>query len=219
MEITIIIKSHFKIERMTVKNNITIGILKDIYYELVHHRFDDIWYFKKQLLIDCKTIYDSGIKDLDIIEAHSNLKGGGVSPGLHTIDVSKNNTKILEFDPDAPRYRTVHDGLNIQGECSNKSCEAYKKIVYCIVAFTVNYDVLVNLEEGNIKCPSCQEDIYPLNYGFLNCKYKIDFTKWENNKKITDSVKGEAGSKFKVFSKNSGNANFTKLIFTVTPNY
>ncbi len=219
MEITIIIKTHRKIERMTVMNDMTIQRVKDMYFGKVYSRNDDIWFFKHRKLEDFQTISDSGIKDLDIIEAHSNLKGGGVSPGLYTIDISKNKTKILKFDINAPRYRTVHDGLNIQGKCGNKDCEAHNKIVYCIVAFTINYDIITNLEKGNIKCPACDNDIYPLNYGFLHCKYKIDFTKWENNKKISDSVKGEAGNEFKVFSESSGNANFTKLIFTVTPNY
>lgn len=217
MEITIIISTPYtkkEVERITVKSNMTIKEVKEIYYKKDSSRTNNQWTYNAEVLKDNRIISDYDIKNLDIIVAHPSPKGGG--PGINTIDVSKNNTKILEFDPSAPSYRTVQDGLNIQAECSNERCEAYNKIVYCRIGFVNNYDILANLEKGNIKCPACYNEVYPKNYGFLRCKYKIDFTKWENNKKTSNTVNGEVKSEFKVFSENSGNANFTKLIFNVS---
>ncbi len=164
-----------------------------------------------------KTLFENHFKIGSLIK-FGKVKNKGGGPGIDTIDVSKNQTKILQFNPSAPDYRNVASGLNIQAECLNERCEAYQKIVYCIIGFKNNYDILDNLNKGNIKCPVCENEVYPKNYGFLRCKYRIDFTKWENSKKVSNTVYGIAGNEFKIFDENSGNANFTKLIFTVTQN-
>ena len=172
------------------------------------------WIYEAQVLEDDKTFSDYDIEEDDVIISSANNVGGG-GFGLNTIDVSKNNTRIVEFDNNAPYYRRVGNGLSIQAICGS-DCEAKDKIVYCPIGFVRNYDVLQSVGNGNIKCPACKNLIYPKNFGFLRCKYKIDFTKWEGNKPISNSVEGEADEKFKLFSEYSGNANFTKLIFTVT---
>ena len=175
---------------------------------------NNLWKYGGKVLKDDKTFSDYDIEEDDVIISSANNVGGG-GFGLNTIDVSKNNTRIVEFDYNAPYYRTVGYGLSIQAICGS-DCEAKDKIVYCPIGFVRNYDVLQNIGNGNIKCPACKNLIYPKNFGFLRCKYKIDFTKWEGNKPISNSVEGEADEKFKLFSEYSGNANFTKLIFTVT---
>ena len=177
------------------------------------------WFLKKphrrtqMVMSDDQTLSYYKIKDGDVIfTTRLNNKGGG-GFGLNTIDVSKNNTKIIGFDHNAPFYRIVGYGLSIQAKCGN-DCEAKDKIVYCPIGFVQDYDILQNLEE--IRCPACKNEVYPKNFGFLKCKYKIDYTKWENNKKETGTVEGQAGEEFKLFSEYSGNANFSKLVFNVT---
>ena len=88
------------------------------------------------------------------------------------------------------------------------------KIVYCLIGYVRDYDLLTNMR--NIICPACGNEVYPKNFGFLKCKYKIDYIKWENNKKVVNFVEGEADDKFKIFDEYSGNATFLKLIFNVT---
>ena len=172
------------------------------------------WTFNGAVLDDNKTLSYYELEDGNVIASHGAFKGGGPSGfGLNTIDISKNNTRIIEFDNSAPYYRYVCNGLNIQAICGN-DCEAKDKIVYCKIGFVRDYNIFNNLE--NIKCPACGNEIYPKNFGFLSCKYKIDYTKWENNKKQSGTVEGEAGSEFKIFSEYSGNANFSKLVFNVT---
>ena len=192
-----------------VDKNMTIGEAK----KMIGQANND-WMYCGDYLEDDKTFSDYDIEEgCQIITVGRFEAGGGF--GLNTIDVSKNNTRIVEFVNNAPYYRTVGNGLSIQAICGS-DCEAKDEIVYCPIGFVRNYDVLQNIGNGNIKCPACKNLIYPKNFGFLRCKYKIDFTKWEGNKPISNSVEGEADEKFKVFSEYSGNANFTKLIFTVT---
>ena len=172
------------------------------------------WICSGSVLKDEKTLSYYDIENDDIIISTSLWVYGGPSGfWLNTFDVSKNNTKIIEFDNSAPYYRYVCNGLNIQAICGN-DCEAKDKIVYSQIGFVRDYNIFNNLE--NIKCPACGNEIYPKNFGFLSCKYKIDYTKWENNKKQSGTVEGEAEGEFKIFSEYSGNANFSKLVFNVT---
>ncbi len=193
-----------------VDKNMTIGEAK----KMTGQANKEDWIYAGDILEDDKTFSDYYIEEgCEIMTVGRFEAGGGF--GLNTIDVSKNNTRIVEFDDNAPYYRMVGNGLSIQAICGS-DCEAKDKIVYWHIGFVRNYDVLQNVGNGNIKCPACKNLIYPKNFGFLRCKYKIDFTKWEGNKPISNSVEGEADEKFKLFSEYSGNANFTKLIFTVT---
>ena len=197
-----------------VDKNMTIGEAKEMIDQV-----DKRWLYDAEFLEDDKTFSDYHIEEdcgtIKITSVNVNAVRGGAGFGLTTIDVSKNNARIVEFDNNAPYYRRVGNGLSIQAICGS-DCEAKDKIVYWYIGFVRNYDILQNIGNGNIECPACRNPIYPKNFGFLRCKYKIDFTKWEGNKPISNSVEGEADEKFKLFSECSGNANFTKLIFTVT---
>ena len=174
-----------------------------------------IWQFNGRNLDDYKTLSDNGVRNNSVIFiSHKGPVGGGCS--INVVDVSKNQTRILEFDPNAPFYRRVTNGLNIYAICSNSSCNAYNKGIYCPIGFVYYYNILKNLEE--IKCPACNEEVYPKNFGFLNCNYKIEYIAFKGNSKLEGKVEGEAGEKFKIFDEDSGNANFTKLIFTTTRN-
>ena len=199
-------------ETFEVDENMTIGKAKKMIGQA-----NKQWIYDGTTLEDDETFSDCYIEEGCEIMTIPRFKAGGGGFGLNTIDVSKNNTQIVEFDKNAPYYRLVAYGLSIQAICGS-DCEAKDEIVYCRIGFVRNYDILQNIGNGNIKCPACKNLIYPKNFGFLGCKYKIDFTKWEGNKPISHSVEGEADEEFKLFSEYSGNANFTKLIFTVTEN-
>ena len=165
------------------------------------------------LEIESKTLEEYKIKEDSILIEVARLEGGG-GFGLNTVDVSKNNTRIVEFDKNAPNYRVVGPGLSVQAKCGNEQCKAYNDIVYCYLAFVRDFNLINKLSE--ILCPSCRNEVYPKNFGFLKCKYRIYYEKWENNKKKSGEVEGKAENKFKLFDEySSGNANFSKLIFNV----
>ena len=176
------------------------------------HNPDIYWKYGNKLLNNDETILSYGIEEDDCITCFFpiNLNIGGYS--LKTIDVSKNQIRTLDFDDNSPKYRSVGLGLSIQSICTNE-CEAKNKIVFKTIGFVENYNLLSKLD---ITCPVCNKTIYPINFGFLHCKYEIDFIKWEKNKKESGSISSVAYDEFKIFSENSGISNFIRLVFNVT---
>ena len=199
---------------INVRKDYTIQKLKEIIQDETNISKDRLYLaFKKPLEDEKKTLeYYDITRSVSIFQTCSESGGGGF--GLNTVDVSKNNTRIIEFDNNAPFYRIVGKGLSIQAICGN-DCEAKDHIVYCQIGFVRDYDILQHLSE--IKCPACKKEVYPKNFGFLRCNYEIYYEKWENNKKETGKVSGYAEDEFKVFDEySSGNANFSKLVFNVS---
>ena len=142
-----------------------------------------------------------------------NFSGGGIT----TVDVSKNITKEGEPASSGPSYRIGCRGLNIQSRCKNSNCEAYDDIIYIRIGYVNDWNLCTHLRD-KVLCPSCKKMVIPLNYYFKDCHYKIDFLKEENGTYEPGSVDGYASEdKYKWFDdKESGNAKFVEMIFTVT---
>jgi len=138
------------------------------------------------------------------------------SGGIITVDVSKNITKEVEGAKTGPSYRTGCDGLCIRATCKNENCIAYNDTVYAKIGYVQNWNLFEHLEDS-VLCPSCKELVNPDNYYFKNCYYRIDFIKNEAGKMIRGSVNGDASpDKYKYFfEKESGQALFSKLVFSV----
>ena len=143
-------------------------------------------------------------------------KGGG---GIKTVDISKNNTITLSFSSTAPYYREVCYGLNIKSICKNKnnSCDALNDVIYIKIGFVKNWNLCENLEK-KVKCPVCGGRVKPLNYGFTNCNYEIEYEKEVDDGYEDGKVNGKAEkNEFKLFNESeSGTAVFPKLIFNIT---
>ena len=75
---------------------------------------------------------------------------GGAGFGLCTIDVEKNNTRIIELDYNAPPHRNIDYGLSVQAICEN-DCVLKNQIIYTTLGFVTNYNILSHLND--IKCP------------------------------------------------------------------
>ena len=93
----------------------TIGDAKKLFFE--HIRTTHLKFNAKYLYND-KTFSDYGIKDGYIISKCRSPRGGA-GFGLYTIDVEKNNTRIIELDYNAPPYRNIDSGLSVQAICEN----------------------------------------------------------------------------------------------------
>ena len=139
--------------------------------------------------------------------------GGGIT----TVDVSKNITKEGGPSNSGLSYRAGCRGLNIQSKCKNSNCEAYDDIIYIQIGYVNDWNLCAHLRD-KVLCPSCKKMVIPLNYYFIDCYYKIDFLKEENGTYEPGSVDGYASEdKYKWFDdKESGNAKFVEMIFTVT---
>ena len=139
--------------------------------------------------------------------------------GITTVDISKNNTRTISFSSTAPDYREVCDGLNIKSICKNKnnSCVALNDVIYIKIGFVKNWNLCENLEK-KVKCPVCDGRVKPLNYGFTNCNYEIEYEKEVDDGYEDGKVNGKAEkNEFKLFNESeSGTAVFPKLIFNIT---
>ena len=210
-EFEIQVKKDYTINRLIgiiqEKMKINIGFSTRMYLRLPHKRYMT---FINDLN---ETLKDYRIIPFSIIYFIKEKDRGGGGYGLNIIDISRNNTKIIEIDDKAPSYRVVTPGLGVQAFCGN-DCEAKNKIVYCSLGFVRDYDILQHLSE--IKCPSCKKVVYPKNFGFIYCKYAVYYEKWENGKKYTGDVSGKAEKEFILFDEySSGNANFIRIVFDV----
>ena len=160
------------------------------------------------------TFEDIGIKQDTIISFTIQVPSGG---GVSTVDVSKNKTKILGLthDPNAKFYECVIPGLNIKSECKNRSCEAYNNRIYIQIGYVTRWNLLDNLRE-KVRCPNCKERVKPLNFGFWDCRYEIEYEKETENGYEENTVSGEAGADdFKIFDNENDKADFTRLIFNI----
>ena len=196
-----------------VNPNMTIGDAKKLFFGDI--RTTHLKLNAKYLYND-KTFSDYGIKvGRRFILLVPEVRGDA-GFGLCTIDVEKNNTRIIEHDRNAPPYRSIDYGLSVQAICEN-DCVLKNQIIYTTLGFVTNYNILSHLND--IKCPKCQKTVYPKNFGFFQCKYEIEYDKWENNKKISGSIEGKTEKEFILFSEYSGIATFSKLIFDVVEYY
>ena len=214
MSLNIKIKNRGKETIISVYPNMIIGdakklLIGDIRIHLLHYG---------RILNNDKAFSYYRIKDGDTIRIFSDevITEGGGGYGLCTIDVEKNNTRIIEHDRNAPPYRSIDYGLSVQAICEN-DCVLKNQIIYTTLGFVTNFNILSHLND--IKCPECQKTVYPKNFGFFQCKYEIEYDKWENNKKISGSIEGKTEKEFILFSEYSGIATFSKLIFDVVEYY
>jgi len=137
------------------------------------------------------------------------------SGGFMTIDISKNQTKEIEPGYTELSYRETFYGLNIQSKCKNRNCEAYNDTIYIPIGYVENWSLSGHFKDQVI-CPSCKKMAKPINYYFIDCYYKIEYIKEDDEEIINDSIDGYAShDKFKTFEEASGKANFVDLIFTV----
>ena len=165
-------------------------------------------------LASCLTFEEIGItKDTLIFIMNQAISGGGIM----TVDVSKNETKIVPFGNTGKKYRIVTQGLNIKSECKNSSCEAYNDVIYIQIGYVTRWNLLNNLKE-KVRCPSCNARVKPLNFGFWMCRYEIEYEKETENGYDENTIRGESGNEYKTFANEDDKVEFTRLIFNIYHN-
>ena len=81
----------------------------------------------------------------------------------------KSGIKTLQFSSEAPDWRVVKCGLNIEGICQKSQCDAYNREVICPIGYGI-FDIILDKEK--CKCPICKQWVDPITCGFTKCHYK-----------------------------------------------
>lgn len=67
-----------------------------------------------------------------------------------------------------PVWRRATPGLWLEGECRNKICVAFSRLVIVNQGFA---DLDFTSERNICKCPMCYEEVVPVAFGFSRCKW------------------------------------------------
>lgn len=167
--------------RLLTKNNQEVGIAKEKLYGTLPD-------FQSKKITDVFNQY------LPIIQKESGSDSFNVTFHLSTfpgnkevLDGSEQDTKkfgfdfnkletvvFVKFSDTAPSYRRVVAGLNFEGTCSEKTCNAFKKSV-CIPLGYGKFNVPLKMSQS--VCPACDTALEfekIKNLGFWNCHYSIE---------------------------------------------
>ena len=151
------------------------------------------------------------------IDAHNEKNIIGGTYGLNFTDVSKDVHEEHYFSDKAPSYRIVTQGINIYGICKGKKCAAYKKEVVVPLKNIKKFDLMK--EKDDLECPECGGIIIPKTLGFHLCEYKIEGTKFIDNKGENFEIKGKAENKNSIQYFNpdkNGETMIVKLVIEIT---
>jgi hypothetical protein len=108
----------------------------------------------------------------------------------------------------------VIKGLNIEGVCLSKHCEAYKKCVIAglgMVSFCLHADV--------VNCPECHMQIQPRTCAFYECMWGFDGRKSESGgpKDVSNAWTEASGGMYHRFQEQNNTVKWHFLVLTARP--
>ena len=141
-------------------------------------------------------------------EAVEEVKQSRGFSGISTSDVK---AKVFRAFKDAPPWRYISEGLNLEAECKSNKCDANKKLVWIQKGFG-EFDIM-DIVFNRTLCPICQQETEDVaNFGFLNCDYKIVGNQINPERKKVDIA--ENAPKDGVTTFEPGEANWVSMTIT-----
>ncbi|KAF0693735.1 Aste57867_15309 [Aphanomyces stellatus] len=118
----------------------------------------------------------------------------------------------LAFSPNAPRWRCADPGLNIEGMCTNRTCDAHSHLVIAPQRWTPFNPTLQSAH-----CPLCNSPVMPKTCGLYQCKWRFDGVK--HDAQVTSSGWQVAdGDVYHRFSSDESNlVTWQSLVLVATP--
>jgi hypothetical protein len=134
--------------------------------------------------IEVDKTYDFSDNQKITLRNRKNLESCGIRINFN--DVTKQIIQKLKVAKFAKGYewRTVSPGINLFGICKNKNCKAVNKEVIQIIN-DWEYDLVE--KRGLMECPMCENICITNTVGFYKCYYNIYGTKFNKEKKTTET--------------------------------
>ena len=134
------------------------------------------------------------------------IRGGGCP--FEFVDYDNGKTTKLKFSKNAPKWRRVHEGLNLFGKCINKDCKAFNKEV--IDPKSNNIKFSIEQQKREIKCPICDKNFMPLTFGFWKCEYQIKGVRLKNGEYEDVNINGKEtkGDDFEYYDPSDNGTSF-----------
>jgi hypothetical protein len=91
--------------------------------------------------------------------------------------VDLDNTKGIEHVKNSKVsaiFREYHRGLNLEGLCLNKDCDAYDCGEYVIMPWGYEtFDFMNDIKSEKMRCPACGDPVRPLTCGFAGTFWRF----------------------------------------------
>lgn len=168
------------------ENNDTIENLKHKIHEQSDLPiYEQLLVYEKKLLENTMTIVDYNITQESTLYLVPILVGGGLCDFACPIEfnsLDKNNKKEGNPSKIAPSWRYYSSGINFEGKCMKRTCEAYQRMVFTQEKFG-NFIIHSKIQE--LKCPLCNTKIVDVNNVLFNyCKWKVYGVTADSGKEI-----------------------------------
>lgn len=147
-----------------------------------------------------RTLAHYNIQSTSTLQLMNRLRGGGGGPPAFTFN-SLREEITLKFSKDAPSYRYIQAGINLEATCEDRWCAAYKKNVWIMWGFKP-----CEIGQDIFECPACSTICKPFNVGFHNCTWTAVSTSPTG---VESVKKGRAQDEFISF-RNTGTNDMTR---------
>ena len=135
-----------------------------------------------------KILKDYGIfANCTLVPTPRSIGGGAFVPRVGFDFASMKSGGKKKFSQDAPHYRAIYYGFNLEGRCMNEKCEAFKQLAWSSLGVSRSLNEVGSLVETagfnidlllhNTPCPLCKESMDPnsiVSCGFYLCRYTFE---------------------------------------------
>ncbi|RMX61978.1 hypothetical protein DD238_008186 [Peronospora effusa] len=172
-----------------------------------------------KLLNDQVMLSSYNIKGGNTLHLSLRIRGGSIghSPVFRTfVDVSNNSLiTARKFSPDAPEWRLVSKGLNIEGRCRNRECRAYRSMIIDRKEF-VPFNLM---RDDDIECPICHCEVRPITCGFYGCAWRFEGVTGSENLSICSQWNDASGDMYHRFDPDevNGSVEWASLLILTKP--
>ncbi|GMF13658.1 unnamed protein product [Phytophthora lilii] len=130
---------------------------------------EQILAFNNSRLDDCCLLAPCCIKKRSIVYLALKLNRVFL-PSNVSSETCRGLTQVNNDLNNVPRWRIASEGLNIEGECTNRTCVAFHQMIIHSFHFE-SFNLVLG---GSILCPVCHFSVKPITCGYYNCAWKYE---------------------------------------------